>query len=133
MKWIGPALAAVMVAGCAQQSQEDVAFMVETATAPTASLRSQIVRDAGAILLSDSSFRDAEISYVGTTAEGLRWVCVRANVGDGWDSDQSREAIAIIGPDGVLIGAQTNCPTCRDPALRWLPFPELEPAAGLSR
>lgn len=74
--------------------------------------------------------RDAEISYAGTMSDGSQWVCTRAKTGTALEGYTMRNSIAVITSDGTLIGAQADCPTCQDPALRWLPFPEIEGPAN---
>jgi hypothetical protein len=131
LKLLGPPLIGLTLSGCVQSPREDVGLMVSKATPPTASLRSQIVREASTILLSRGSFENAEISYVAVMADGSQWVCLRAEAKGEQSGDGAREAIAVISPDSILIGAQTNCPACRETGLQWLPFPELEGAANL--
>ena len=129
---IALAVAAVTLAGCAQAPQENLALMLANATPPTDAMKSQMLGEARELLFYPDSVRNAEISYVGTQAEGSQWVCVRAEVGDAMAGYVRRNSIAVMTPSGILIGTQTNCPTCREPSLRWLPFPELEDEASLS-
>lgn len=131
-RWVSLALAGSLLAGCAAGSREDVASMIATATPPTGEVKARLATDGGSLLLYPYAIQDPEISYVGAMSNGSRWVCVRALTGSPVEGFTRRHAIAVLGSDTTLIGTQTNCPTCTDPALRWLPFPELEGGAELA-
>lgn len=107
--------------------------MLATSTPPTEAMKSKVLGEARMLLFYPFSVRNAEISYVGTQTDGSEWVCIRGNVGDAEAGYVPRNSIAVMTPSGILIGAQINCPTCKEPALRWQPFPELENEAHLSR
>ena len=118
-------LTTVSLAGCAGGPQQDVAAMAAAAVPPTEAIRARLAKQGQGLLLYPDTFQSPEISFVGTTSTGSLWVCVRALTGSAAEGVTRRQAIAVLSSDATLIGTQTNCPTCTEPSLRWLPFPEL--------
>ena len=125
LRWLALLVVETTLAGCAEGPQEDVAAMVAIAVPPTEEVRARVASEGQGLLLYPYAIRSPEISFVGTTSTGSRWVCVRALAGNATDGFTRRQAIAVLSSDETLIGTQTNCPTCTDPGLQWLPFPEL--------
>lgn len=128
-RWLAFALLGTALAGCAGGS-EDMAAMVAAAVPPTEEVRARVATQGRGLLLLAYDLQSPEISYVGTTSTGSRWVCVRALTGTAAEGVTRRQAIAVLSDDGTLIGTQTSCPTCAEPDLRWLPFPELGEGGG---
>lgn len=126
LRWLALALTAATLAGCAAGSREDVAAMVAAAVPPTEAVRARVATEGQGLLLYPGAVQAPEISFVGTTSAGSQWVCVRVLAGSAAGGLTTRQAIAVLSSDATLIGTQTNCPTCAEPGLRWLPFPELE-------
>lgn len=133
LRWLALALPAVTLAGCAGGSREDVAAMVAAAVPPTEAVRARVATEGRGLLLYPDAVQDPEISFMGTTSTGSRWVCVRALTGSAAEGFTRRQAIAVLASDATLIGTQANCPTCAEPSLQWLPFPELGADAWTER
>ena len=55
--------------------------MAATAVPPTEALRARVATEGRGLLLYPDAVQDPEISFVGTTSTGSRWVCVRALTG----------------------------------------------------
>jgi hypothetical protein len=97
----------------------------------SASIKSQIVRDARDLLLDPYSIRDAEISNVATFADGTQGVCVKANAKNAIGGYTGRQSMAINIRNGILVGHTKNDPICARPDVVYQPFPELEALANL--
>lgn len=125
LRLLALALTGATLAGCASGSGDAAAAMAAAAVPPTEALRALVATEGRGLLLYPDAVQDAEISFVGTTSTGSRWVCVRALTGSAAAGFTTRQAIAVLSSEATLMGTQTDCPTCAEPGLRWLPFPEL--------
>lgn len=120
---------AFVLSNCAPQV--DYSGPIANAVPPSASIKSQIVRDARDLLLNPYEIRDAEISNVATFADGTQGVCVKANVQNAFGGYTGRQSMAINIRNGILVGNTMNSPLCARPDVTYRPFPELEALKNL--
>ena len=109
----------------------DYSGPIANAVPASASIKSQIVRDARDILLDPYSIRDAEISGVATFADGTQGVCVKANAKNATGGYTGRQNIAVSISKGMLVGHTKGSTLCARPDVIYKPFPELEALANL--
>ena len=122
-------LAGAFLSGCTPVV--DYSGPIANAVQPSASIKSQIVRDARDLLFDPYSIRDAEISNVATFADGSQGVCVKANSRNAMGGYTGRQSMAITIRNGMLVGHAMNSPLCVRPDVVYRPFPELEALASL--
>ncbi|MFT6535434.1 MAG: hypothetical protein ACJAQU_000326 [Loktanella salsilacus] len=128
-KVIATVFAVALLSNCAPAV--DYSGPIANAVPVSASIKSQIVRDARDLLLDPYSIRDAEISGVATFADGSQGVCVKANARNAMGGYSGRQSMAINIRNGVLVGHTDDSPLCARPDVTYQPFPELEALANL--
>lgn len=114
------------------QTTEEIQESFEKAKPAPQAVKAAIVRDARDFLADPYSIRDAEISYMQlNTRSGIHWLCVKANAKNAMGGYTGRQALEVWVRAGQLVGNVPNSPACRQPSLRWQPFPELEALRNL--
>ncbi len=99
--------------------------MTATQEPPSAAVRKVIVNAARDHLVDPYSIRDVEISsVVFDSITGLQAVCVKFNSKNAVGGYVGRSAVSVRLKDGQPVSTAKEPPLCREPRLKYYPFPE---------
>jgi len=113
-----------VLAGCVSVP-EQMDKLVATQEPPSAAVRKVIVNAARDYLVDPYSIRDVEISsVVSDSVAGLQAVCVKFNSKNAAGGYVGRSAVSVRLKDGQPVSTAKEPPLCREPRLKYHPFPE---------
>lgn len=120
--------ALILLAGCQTELSQSVA---DSQVPPSASVKSELVRVIRESVGTIGNFVDPQISSVVLLDPKAKTYafCVRAS-----HTERKRhpDVVGFSFGNNRLLGAKVNDPRCRDPRLRYYPYPELKAVRGLS-